>query len=191
MPPRLLLLPVIAVAPAAPARAAETCPFMGDQHLAGAMPATKWSLISNRRPVLHLSGRARGHADAHGVSQSDGGPRQAIVRDVAGCMEKCSRCGRRPEPGRTDMGQFSSTLTGASPEIPRASAPAFVTSMHRPFTNGPRSVIVMTTDFPLLLLVTFTFDRNGRDLCAAVSSLSSSGMPDAVFVPGCELSPIV
>jgi hypothetical protein len=48
MPPRLVLLPPMAVVPAAPARAAETCPFISDQHLAGATPVTKWSLISNQ-----------------------------------------------------------------------------------------------------------------------------------------------
>ena len=48
MPPRLVLLPPMAVAPAAPARAAETCPFISEQRLAGAMPAARWSLISNQ-----------------------------------------------------------------------------------------------------------------------------------------------
>jgi hypothetical protein len=41
----LVLLLTIA---AGQARAAETCPFISDQQLAGAMPATKWSLISNQ-----------------------------------------------------------------------------------------------------------------------------------------------
>jgi hypothetical protein len=39
---------VLAAALAGPARAAVTCPFIGNQHLAGAMPAFKWSLISNQ-----------------------------------------------------------------------------------------------------------------------------------------------
>jgi hypothetical protein len=43
----VLLFPV-AAAPAGPARAAVTCPFISDQQLTGAMPATKWSLISNQ-----------------------------------------------------------------------------------------------------------------------------------------------
>jgi len=43
--PCLVLLFAIA---AGPTRAAETCPFISDQQLAGAMPATKWSLISNQ-----------------------------------------------------------------------------------------------------------------------------------------------
>ncbi|RTM03584.1 MAG: hypothetical protein EKK33_36190 [Bradyrhizobiaceae bacterium] len=38
----------IAAAPAFPAAAAETCPFISAQELASAMPALKWSLISNQ-----------------------------------------------------------------------------------------------------------------------------------------------
>jgi hypothetical protein len=44
----LVLLCAIAAAPAGPARAAVTCPFISDQQLAGAMPAARWSLISNQ-----------------------------------------------------------------------------------------------------------------------------------------------
>ena len=44
----LVLLLAIASAPAGPARAAETCPFISDQQLVGAMPAARWSLISNQ-----------------------------------------------------------------------------------------------------------------------------------------------
>jgi hypothetical protein len=44
----LVLLFPIATATAGPARAAVTCPFISDQQLTGAMPATKWSLISNQ-----------------------------------------------------------------------------------------------------------------------------------------------
>jgi hypothetical protein len=44
----LVLLFAIAAAPAGPARTAEACPFISDQQLGGAMPATKWSLISNQ-----------------------------------------------------------------------------------------------------------------------------------------------
>src|SRR5882672_3245533 len=43
-----VLLLAIAATPAGPARAAETCPFISEQRLAGAMPAAKWSLISNQ-----------------------------------------------------------------------------------------------------------------------------------------------
>jgi hypothetical protein len=39
---------LLAAALAGPARAAETCPFISRQNLASAMPATKWSLISNQ-----------------------------------------------------------------------------------------------------------------------------------------------
>jgi len=51
----LLLL----AAPSDPARAAETCPFISDQHLAGAMPAAKWLLVSNQdgRGCIFRGGR--------------------------------------------------------------------------------------------------------------------------------------
>jgi hypothetical protein len=44
----LLCLVVVLAAAAAPARAAVTCPFISAQQLAGAMPAARWSLISNQ-----------------------------------------------------------------------------------------------------------------------------------------------
>jgi hypothetical protein len=44
----LLSCLVLLLAIAAPARAAATCRFISDQQLAGAMPATKWSLISDQ-----------------------------------------------------------------------------------------------------------------------------------------------
>jgi hypothetical protein len=44
----LVLLLAIAAAAAAPARAAVMCRFISDQQLAGAMPATKWSLVSDQ-----------------------------------------------------------------------------------------------------------------------------------------------
>src|SRR5262249_30265648 len=42
---------------------------------------------------------------------------------------------------------------------------------------------------PLFLLVTLTLEPKGSDLCAAVMALSSSGMPLAVLVPGCDEAP--
>ena len=55
----LVLLCALAAAPAAPARAAETCPFISARELAGAMPAAKWSLISNQdgRGCIYQGGR--------------------------------------------------------------------------------------------------------------------------------------
>ena len=38
-----------------------------------------------------------------------------------------------------------------------------------PFTNGPLSFILTTTDFPLVLFTTFTLVPNGKLLCAAVN----------------------
>ncbi|TFV39968.1 hypothetical protein E4K66_10175 [Bradyrhizobium frederickii] len=56
---RLVLFLGIAAAPLLPARAAETCPFISAQELARAMPALKWSLISNQdgRGCIYQAGR--------------------------------------------------------------------------------------------------------------------------------------
>src|SRR5262245_53531416 len=62
-------------------------------------------------------------------------------------------------------------------------------SMQRPFTYGPRSVIVTVTARPVFLLVTLTVEPTGSDLCAAVMALSSRGIPLAVLVPRCDESP--
>ena len=59
-------------------------------------------------------------------------------------------------------------MTGASPEKPSARAAAGVTSITRPRTNGPRSLIRTTTEWPLRLLVTRTLVPNGNVRCAAV-----------------------
>ena len=49
----------LAIAAALPARAAETCPFISAQELARAMPAFKWSLITNQdgRGCIYQAGR--------------------------------------------------------------------------------------------------------------------------------------
>ena len=49
----------LAIASLLPARAAETCPFISAQELARAMPALKWSLISNQdgRGCIYQAGR--------------------------------------------------------------------------------------------------------------------------------------
>jgi hypothetical protein len=46
--PCLVLFLAIAAVPVRPVLAADTCPFISPQELAGAMPALKWSLISNQ-----------------------------------------------------------------------------------------------------------------------------------------------
>src|SRR4051794_443285 len=50
----------IATSFALPAFAAETCPFISDQQLRAAMPALKWSLISNQdgRGCIYQGGQA-------------------------------------------------------------------------------------------------------------------------------------
>lgn len=56
---RLVLFVGIAAAAVLPAHAAETCPFISAQELARAMPALKWSLISNQdgRGCIYQGGR--------------------------------------------------------------------------------------------------------------------------------------
>src|SRR5262249_33865409 len=55
----LVLFLAIAAVPVRPALAAETCPFISAQELASAMPALKWSLISNQdgRGCIYQAGR--------------------------------------------------------------------------------------------------------------------------------------
>nr|WP_249145710.1 hypothetical protein [Bradyrhizobium diazoefficiens] len=53
------LVSFLAVAAALPAHAVETCPFISAKELGGAMPALKWSLISNQdgRGCIYSAGR--------------------------------------------------------------------------------------------------------------------------------------
>ncbi len=55
----LVLFLAIAAVPAQPVLAAEPCPFISAQELAGAMPTLKWSLISNQdgRGCIYQGGR--------------------------------------------------------------------------------------------------------------------------------------
>lgn len=55
----LVLILAIAAVPARPVHAAETCPFISAKELTGAMPALKWSLISNQdgRGCIYQGGR--------------------------------------------------------------------------------------------------------------------------------------
>jgi hypothetical protein len=77
------------------------------------------------------------------------------------------------------------TVTCASPENPRTLAAAGLTSIIRPCTKGPRSLMVTTTKRPLLLFVTFTFraDRQGavRGRESFGSQLLASSSPIAAF----------
>ena len=59
---------------------------------------------------------------------------------------------------------MTSTVTGARPEKPNARAAAGITSMIRPGTNGPRSLIRTTTERPLSKCVMRTSVPNGRVL---------------------------
>ena len=57
----------------------------------------------------------------------------------------------------------------------------FDRSITRPRTKGPRSLMVTTTLFPLLVLVTFTTEPKGSFLWAAVLRSCRYGWPLAVF----------
>jgi hypothetical protein len=59
-------------------------------------------------------------------------------------------------------------------------AAARVTSMIRPRTNGPRSLMRTTTHRPFVTFSTFTLVPNGNERCAAVSAVGSQFSPDAV-----------
>ncbi|MCP3383421.1 hypothetical protein NLM31_23930 [Bradyrhizobium sp. CCGUVB4N] len=55
----LALILAVAAVPVPPVHAAQTCPFISAQELAGAMPALRWSLISNQdgRGCIYQAGR--------------------------------------------------------------------------------------------------------------------------------------
>ena len=73
--------------------------------------------------------------------------------------------------------------TGARPEKPKTRAPAGVTSITRPRTNGPRSLIRTVTLRPLRRLVTRTCVPNASVRCAAVSPVGFARSPLAVLEP--------
>ena len=75
------------------------------------------------------------------------------------------------------------SLTNVVPAFRKPSLPAaaFVRSMRRPPTKGPRSLIRTTTSRPFLTFVTFTRVPNGSERCAAVMSFGSHGSPEAVI----------
>jgi hypothetical protein len=74
------------------------------------------------------------------------------------------------------------TLTRAVPEpsMPRTDAAALETSMIRPPTKGPRSLIRTTTERPLVRFSTSTLVPKGNERCAAVISLGFIISPHAV-----------
>src|SRR5215831_16749417 len=93
--------------------------------------------------------------------------------------------GARKPNARLQTGGHRSTLrlTGTTPEKPSARAAAGVTSITRPPTKGPRSLIVTSTELPLFLLVTRTFVPKGSERCAAVNAPGLSRPPLLVREP--------
>src|SRR5207245_10705727 len=72
-------------------------------------------------------------------------------------------------------------VTGASPEMPRTRAAAGVRSITRPRTKGPRSLMVTTTERPLLRLVTRTLVPTRSDRWAAANAPGFNRCPVAVL----------
>src|SRR5215468_5324248 len=73
-------------------------------------------------------------------------------------------------PGLKDGDYFTTaSTTEVVPENLSALAAAGVTSITRPRTNGPLSLISTTTDRPFRRLVTRTLVPNGSERCAAVN----------------------
>jgi len=77
----------------------------------------------------------------------------------------------------------ASSVTCASPLKPKERAAAGVRSIMRPRTNGPRSLIVTTTERPDRACSTRTFVPNARVRWAAVNALGFNRSPFAVFEP--------
>src|SRR5262245_54766667 len=73
------------------------------------------------------------------------------------------------------------TAAWPAPTKPSSRAAAFDTSIMRPLTNGPRSLMRTTTALPLPVLVTFTLVPNGRLRWAAVRAEGFIRSPDAVL----------
>src|SRR5262252_7290601 len=93
---------------------------------------------------------------------------------------------RKPAPTFRDHARpylTTDRATGARPEKPSSCAAAGVTSMTRPRTKGPRSLIRTTTERPLRRLVTRTCVPNGRVRCAAVKPFARAISPLAVLPP--------
>src|SRR5437868_694550 len=149
-----------------------------------------------RLPAPHEDERPRalGHdlADRHRrvVGQQDvGAPEEPGLRLLRPTQLHADRSAAGP--ARLTGGRWTTSapyppilrVTGASPDMPSARAAAGVRSITRPRTKGPRSLMVTTTERPLLRLVTRTLVPNGRLLCAAVYALALAYSPLAVFPP--------
>lgn len=102
------------------------------------------------RGALRIRGQPKRHRDIAGSCRLRAGCR------TAGHSSRARSYGRGPSRAIVGCGRrrprhyWRSIVTGASPDMPIARAAAGVTSMIRPLTNGPRSLIVTTTERPLL-----------------------------------------
>jgi hypothetical protein len=95
-------------------------------------------------------------------------------RDGISALRRCS-------PPVLNLSQRRETI--AVPPMPSTRAAPVDRSMHRPFTNGPRSFIRTVTLRPVKCEVTVTCEPNGLARCAAVIAFGSMRSPDAVRPP--------
>ncbi|MBR0989208.1 hypothetical protein JQ580_00580 [Bradyrhizobium japonicum] len=108
----LALILAIATVPVPPARAAEACPFISAKELAAAMPALKWSLISNQdgRGCIYQGGR--GDTMMLSVFRN---PDKDRARELYATFVKtlAERMPLKPVAGIGDEGQGGTTAAGA------------------------------------------------------------------------------
>ena len=108
----LALILAIAAVPVLPARAAEACPFISTKELAAAIPALKWSLISNQdgRGCIYQGGR--GDTMMLSVFRN---PDKDRARELYATFVKTlsERMKLNAVPGIGDEGQGGTTAAGA------------------------------------------------------------------------------
>ena len=114
----------------------------------------------------------------------EGGPQVGREPTGSGVQAACLRImSPSNHLARERHSQARLTTTFVSPEKPSSRAAAGVTSIIRPRTKGPRSVIVTATERPFFLFVTSTLVPNGRVRCAAVKAFGFNLSPLAVRLP--------
>lgn len=126
--------------------------------------------------------RAVGELDAAGdvlVCEGRRGASPTPLRYRVGLTPEDQSAARDQSSSRTAI----STLPEPAREMPILSAAALLRSIRRFEWNGPRSLTVTITDWPLAGLVTRTCEPSGSVRCAAVSWVGSKRSPLAVRFP--------
>ena len=88
-----------------------------------------------------------------------------------------------PSGRGTEIGTTSTSATPSSRVMPTFLAVAGDRSTTRPFTYGPRSLIVTTALLPVSRLVTRAFVPSGSVLLAALLPFGSMRVPSAILRP--------